>query len=101
MVPGHPLFFATTMPFDGYGVGPLAESNMGRPTKIEGDKRHPASLGAADVWSQASVLSLYHPDRSQSVMYNGRASSWDAFQRAMQIERGKHRQNGGVGLRFL
>ncbi len=101
MSPGQPLFFATAMPFGGYGTGVLVESNMGRPTKVEGNAMHPASLGAADAFMQASVLSLYDPDRSQSVMFNGRTGSWDGFLAAMQRERTKHRENGGAGLRFL
>jgi molybdopterin-containing oxidoreductase family iron-sulfur binding subunit len=101
MSPGRALYFATAMPFGGYGTGVLVESNMGRPTKIEGNALHPASLGAADAITQASVLSLYDPDRSQSVMFNGRAGTWDAFLNAMQQERLRHRADGGARLRFL
>ncbi len=101
MSPGRALYFATAMPFGGYGSGVLVESNMGRPTKIEGNSLHPASLGAADAITQASVLSVYDPDRSQSLMFNGRAGTWDNFLNAMQQERVKHRANGGSGLRFL
>src|SRR5215468_6372612 len=64
IVPGRPLFFATAMPLAGFGTGLLVESHEGRPTKIEGNKDHPASLGATDVFCQASVLGLYDPDRS-------------------------------------
>ncbi len=101
MVPGRAMYFATAIPFGGYGTGVLVESNMGRPTKIEGNALHPASLGAADTFTQASVLSLYDPDRSQTVMQNGRVSSWDAFLKNIQDERMRHRANGGAGLRFL
>ena len=71
IVPGKPLFFATAMTLGGTGVGLLVESHMGRPTKIEGNPDHPASLGATDLFHQASILTLYDPDRSQTVTYLG------------------------------
>src|SRR5205823_3485745 len=53
IVPGRPLFFATAMTLGGYARGILVESHEGRPTKIEGNPDHPASLGATDVFMQA------------------------------------------------
>src|SRR5258707_710788 len=67
IIPGNPLFFATAMTLGGYATGLLVESHEGRPTKIEGNPRHPASLGATDAFAQASILTLYDPDRSQVV----------------------------------
>src|SRR5215469_13453631 len=78
-VPGIPLFFATAMPFGGVGRGLLVESHLGRPTKVEGNPDHPASLGAADVFGQASVLTLYDPDRSQVPSHVGHLGSWEDF----------------------
>ena len=68
VVPGELLRFATTLPLSGYGRGVLAISTDGRPIKIEGNPRHPASLGATDVFAEAAVLSLYDPDRSRTPM---------------------------------
>ena len=107
IVPGRPLFFATAMPLAGYAIGLLAESHEGRPTKIEGNKDHPASLGATDVYSQASVLGLYDPDRSQSLTNLGEISTWSAFLGAIrpQVEAQKALASqpspGGGGLRIL
>ena len=52
---------------------------MGRPTKIEGNPEHPGSLGGTDVFAQAATLGMYDPDRSQTVMHDGRISDWGAF----------------------
>jgi len=76
LVAGEPWYFATTHTLNGYGMGVLAESHEGRPTKIEGNPDHPASLGATDVFAQASVLDLYDPDRAQAVKKLGRVTTW-------------------------
>lgn len=101
VVPGKPLFFATAMPFNGYGLGLLAESHLGRPTKVEGNPQHPASLGATNSFAQAAVLSLYDPDRSQAVLYLGRISTWEAFLGALAGQLQAQRLSGGAGLRLL
>jgi molybdopterin-containing oxidoreductase family iron-sulfur binding subunit len=100
-VPGVPLFYATAMPMGGSATGLLVESHMGRPTKVEGNPGHPGSLGAADAFAQASVLSLYDPDRSQVPIHLGRVASWDAFLAAIDNALNQHRSTGGTGLRLL
>ncbi|HEY6843234.1 MAG TPA: TAT-variant-translocated molybdopterin oxidoreductase, partial [Thermoanaerobaculia bacterium] len=84
LIPGKPLFFASAMPLSGFGTGVLVESHMNRPTKVEGNPDHPASLGASDAFMQASVLGLYDPDRSQVVRNLGEISTWSAFIAALQ-----------------
>src|SRR5215510_8859094 len=84
LVPGRPLFFASAIPFSGIAHPVLVESHMGRPTKIEGNPDHPASLGATDALTQAAVLGLYDPDRAQTVTYRGEVTGWSAFQSAMR-----------------
>jgi molybdopterin-containing oxidoreductase family iron-sulfur binding subunit len=101
MVLGKPQFFATAYPLRGYAMGVLAESNSGRPTKIEGNPDHPVTRGATDVWMQASVLELWDPDRSQNVMNEGRISTWENFTGAMQTVRQNLAANRGAGFHIL
>jgi len=100
LVPGRPMFYATAMPLGASSTGLLVESHEGRPTKIEGNPDHP-SLGACDVYAQASVLGLYDPDRSQALSQEGEIRSWGAFlgtiQQAVSTQKGKQ----GDGLRIL
>ncbi|HEY8149428.1 MAG TPA: TAT-variant-translocated molybdopterin oxidoreductase, partial [Vicinamibacteria bacterium] len=100
-VPGKPLFFATAMLDGGYAKGILVESHLGRPTKIEGNPDHPASLGATDAAGQAWVLGLYDPDRSQTLTYRGEIRAWSDFMAAMRDALGVQRPRQGVGLRIL
>src|SRR5580698_3088292 len=79
IIPGRPLFFATAMALGGVATGLLVESHEGRPTKIEGNRDHPGSLGAADIFAQAAVLGLYDPDRSQTLTNLGEIRPWPAF----------------------
>jgi molybdopterin-containing oxidoreductase family iron-sulfur binding subunit len=79
LIPGKPLYYASTMTLDGFARPLLVESHMGRPTKIEGNPQHPASRGAADLYTQASILDMYDPERSQVVKNLGRIRTWDAF----------------------
>ena len=58
LVLGKPQFYATAMPFLADAIGLLVESHEGRPTKIEGNPDHPGSLGATNVYAQASILNL-------------------------------------------
>ena len=100
IVAGKPLFYATSMPLAGVASGLLVESHMGRPTKIEGNPEHPGSLGGTDVFAQAATLGLYDPDRSQTVVFQGRISSWGAFLTAMGNEKAAMSADGH-GLRIL
>ncbi|GAB2560793.1 TAT-variant-translocated molybdopterin oxidoreductase [Dyella jejuensis] len=79
VTPDVPQFFATTLAYAGDVLGVLVESRMGRPTKIEGNPLHPASLGATGPLPQAAVLEVWDPDRSQAPRYRGKAVAWDAF----------------------
>src|SRR5215472_18288851 len=101
LVPGKPIFYATAMPFAGYALPLLVETHEFRPTKIEGDRDHACSLGATDLFAQASILDLYDPDRSIVLTYKGEPRPWGEFVGTMRGRVEYHKANGGAGLRFL
>jgi molybdopterin-containing oxidoreductase family iron-sulfur binding subunit len=100
-VPGKALFFATAATLGGFASGVLVESHQGRPTKIEGNPEHPASLGATTAQTQASILTLYDPERSQVVVNVGLISSWQNFRKAVSQELVSQGVIEGKGLRIL
>src|ERR1700757_5055302 len=79
LVPGKPIFYATAMPFHGHALPLLVETHEFRPTKIEGNPAHAASMGATDLFAQASILNLYDPDRSTTLTHMGESRSWGDF----------------------
>jgi MoCo/4Fe-4S cofactor protein with predicted Tat translocation signal len=111
MVPGKPLFFATAMPFPGGSAGLLVRSNEGRPTHAEGNPDHPTSgtperpmgkrVAATDVFSIASILSLYDPDRSETITNRGEIRPYTAFLAEIRTRLGEMNGRQGAGLRFL
>jgi molybdopterin-containing oxidoreductase family iron-sulfur binding subunit len=101
VVPGRPMFYATAMTLSGYASPLLVESHLGRPTKIEGNPEHPASLGGTDIFSQASLLDLYDPDRSQTVTHLGGIRSWPRFVDAIRGPLNAQKGLGGAGIRIL
>ena len=101
LVPGKPQYYASATMLGGYASPVLVESHMGRPTKIEGNPDHPASLGASDIFSQATVLEMYDPDRSQAPAYLGDVRSWKAFVEAIRMPMSGQKAVEGEGLRLL
>jgi molybdopterin-containing oxidoreductase family iron-sulfur binding subunit len=99
--PGVPMRFATALPLAGYGRGIIVTSVEGRPIKIDGNPRHPASLGATDVFAEAAVLSLYDPDRSKAPLSDGRIQPWSAFEAALRPRLAQERTRHGSGLAIL
>jgi molybdopterin-containing oxidoreductase family iron-sulfur binding subunit len=100
-VPGKPLFFATAMTLSGVATGLLAKSNEGRPTKLEGNPDHPGSRGATDHFAQASLLTLYDPDRSQTLTLRDEIRPWTEFLASVRTALDEQRGKQGAGLRFL
>jgi MoCo/4Fe-4S cofactor protein with predicted Tat translocation signal len=101
LIPGKPLYFASATTFAGYAQGIVVTSNEGRPTKIEGNREHPASLGATSIWAQADVLDLYDPDRAKTLTNGDSVSTWGAFLDWLNQTLPAQMTSGGAGLRFL
>jgi MoCo/4Fe-4S cofactor protein with predicted Tat translocation signal len=101
VIPGRPQYYATAVTLGGYASPVLVESHLGRPTKIEGNDLHPASLGGTDIFAQASILGLYDPDRSQSVISMGDQRSWAAFLSAIRGPLSAQKALQGAGIRIL
>jgi MoCo/4Fe-4S cofactor protein with predicted Tat translocation signal len=113
-VPGRGLWFATAFSLGGIATPVLVRSNEGRPTKIEGNPDHPNNRNgnpndkgssATDIFAQASILTLYDPDRSPTALYRGETQPWSGF--VAEIRGLIDRENDGLkakkgaGLRFL
>ncbi len=101
ITPGLPKFYATTMPFGLENIGVLVENHEGRPTKLEGNPKHPASLGAANSFVQAAILNLYDPDRSKSVINNGLTRNWDDFCAHWRTTHSEFKERKGEGFAIL
>src|SRR5438045_2530576 len=105
--PGKGLLFATAYSLSGIAAPVLVRSNEGRPTKVEGNPDHPSNPGATatDIFSQASILTLYDPDRSQTPLYRGETRAWTTFvaeiRGLIEKEGDRLKAKKGAGLRFL
>ncbi len=103
--PGEPVQYATAFELGGVATGLLVTSYDGRPIKIEGNPKHPYSLGATSAIMQASILDLYDPDRSQTVVRRegpqAIPSTWDDFVTFARSHFGDLRRRGGEGLCVL
>ena len=97
VTPGVPLHYATALVEDGFATGVLVASHQGRPTKIEGNPDHPASLGATRARDQAAVLSLYDPQRARSITERGAPVAWSAIEQLLAAAGAEH----GRGLHLV
>src|SRR5882724_4392601 len=101
LIPGVAMYYATAFTLSGYANPLLVESHLGRPTKIEGNNLHPASLSGTDVFAQASILGMYDPDRSQAITHLGDVDSWAAFAKEIKGALAAQKTLGGAGIRIL
>ncbi|MCB0327636.1 MAG: 4Fe-4S dicluster domain-containing protein, partial [Bdellovibrionales bacterium] len=79
----------------------LVESHNGRPTKIEGNPKHPSSLGATNAYAQASILSLYDPSRPKAPKKASGQGTWKEFAQAWEAFLAKAKETQGRGLAII
>jgi molybdopterin-containing oxidoreductase family iron-sulfur binding subunit len=99
--PGVPSHYASVMNIGGEALGILATCYEGRPTKLEGNPDHPTSRGSTDVWTQASILELYDPERLQGVHKQGAPNSFTEFDGFLAGKLSQAQDKAGAGLHIL
>ena len=82
IIPGKPLFYASNRPVAGGAVPLVVTTHEGRPTKLEPNADHPDSAGTC-AQTQASVLDLYSPARSQKILKDGKVATQSELKEAL------------------
>ncbi|HEX4067967.1 MAG TPA: TAT-variant-translocated molybdopterin oxidoreductase [Acidobacteriaceae bacterium] len=101
LILGKPVYFASAFPFTTGAVPVLIKSAAYRPIKVEGNPEHPYNHGGTDPITQATLLDMYDPDRSQHVLYRGETRPWVAFVGAFRAMLADKKAAGGQGVYFL
>ena len=96
VIPGIPLYYSSSQPGIRENIPVIVETHSGRPTKIEGNPSYKPFGGATSVYTQASILDLYDPDRAtkSSVSETVIRDELTAINQA-------HAEDKGAGLVFL
>ncbi|NBB80549.1 MAG: TAT-variant-translocated molybdopterin oxidoreductase, partial [Verrucomicrobia bacterium] len=96
LIPGVPVYYTSSQPGARDNIPVIVETHSGRPTKIEGNPSYQPYGGATSVYTQASVLDLYDPDRATKSSLNP-----NAVRDRLAAIHEKHGADGGAGLVFL
>ena len=99
LILGKAMYFSTAFPFPTGAIPVLVKADSFRPIKVDGNPEHPMSKGKSDAFTQATLLDLYDPDRSQHILHRGETAGWGDFQEAFSTAAKK--TNGGQGIYFL
>ncbi|MCA9673780.1 MAG: 4Fe-4S dicluster domain-containing protein [Kofleriaceae bacterium] len=104
-VPGVPRYYATAWDFAGFGQALVATSFEGRPIKVDGNAAHPFAgggtvigterHGSSSPLAQATILEMYDPDRSRTVLKDGAGATIEDFRAWLDGERANLRSRGG------
>jgi len=82
VIPGNATYYASSMP-RAHGATPLVVTTFeGRPTKLAPNNLHPDAEGT-DAFAQASVLDLYSPSRSRTILKAGKSAPRKDFEKVV------------------
>ena len=100
VIPGKPLLYATAIAKPTGGAQPLVVTTYeGRPTQLAGNPLHPTAGGGLDAFTQASILDLYDPARSQQPLHKGgNGAGWGRVNKAFGEIAAKAKENAGQGV---
>ena len=93
--------YASVLRSRGEALGVLVQSYEGRPTKIEGNPDHAASLGTTDMLTQAALLDLYDADRARAPMHKGGDKTYAELDEALTKLAAQLATAGGRGVHVL
>lgn len=96
LIPGVPVYYTSSQPGARDNIPVIVETHSGRPTKIEGNPSYKPYGGATSIYTQASVLDLYDPDRATKSSLNP-----NAVRDRLAAIHERHGDDDGVGLVFL
>ncbi len=76
--PGLPLYYTSVYMHRNVAYGAVVKTREGRPIKVKGNELHASNCGTASAEMQASLLSLYDPDRIRRPRQGSGPTSFDA-----------------------
>ena len=103
-IPGKALFYTSSRPTPRGYVPVIVSTYEGRPTKIEGNQFHPINSdghGGTDLYTQASVLNMYDPDRARFFKEHNVESNEANFVKFLDKLVAAYSASQGDGLAFL
>jgi MoCo/4Fe-4S cofactor protein with predicted Tat translocation signal len=100
IIPGKALYYSTAKPrLGGLGCDPLVvTTHEGRPTKVDGNRLHPAMGGGSTALTQASILDLYDQDRSRGYLKAGKETARQDFEESFLKPFREAKSGAKVGL---
>ncbi len=103
--PGVPVQYASAMDISGIAQGMMITSVDGRPIKVDGNPSHPMNRGGSDSYGQASIMTIYDPDRARGVVQRSGGkfidSNWATFEAFWKTQLDAAKKTDGQGIAIL